>query len=366
MRVAHVIGHLGIGGAERNVVNLLNALDDCERTVVLLSPSAAAPGLENLLDPRVEVLRHRMRKSRLPMDMAGLVRLLRSRSPDVIHCHMFWAALYGSVAARLAGVPVVVTTEHGENRWKTSWHRWLERRVISPRTDVRFCVSPSILARRRDEEGVPTTKLELMPNGVPLPDLALHASAPVPVIGSVGRFVREKAFDLLVEAAGRLRDRHLNFRMVIVGSGPEWSLVYDKVVALGLEEVVDLPGFTTDVGAHLRQMDIFASSSRQEGLPVALLEAMSWGLPVVATDVGAVAATVGNDAGRIVAPGDPAALASALEELILSPSLRVAMGRAARTRVEQEFSIGSVARRHREAYGRLLAMRPGGLAGVAG
>jgi glycosyltransferase involved in cell wall biosynthesis len=364
MRIAHVIGRLGIGGAERHFVNLLNALDDCDRVAILVSPPAHGPALEHLLDPRIEVLRHPVRKSRLSADMVGLAQRLRERSLDVVHCHMFWASCYGSVAARLAGVPVVVTTEHGENRWKRGWHRWIERRIISPRVDRRFCVSPAILARRRDDEGIPASKLELMPNGVPLPDLAARETGPVPVIGAVGRFVPEKAFDRLVEAAALLRDRSLEFRLVIIGDGPELLAVQERVVTLGLEGRVGLPGYTTDVNAQLAKMDIFASSSIQEGLPVALLEAMSWGLPIVATDVGAVASAVGVGAGKIVAPGDPTALAAALEELLASQALRAALGAAARRRVEREFSIASIARRHRDTYRSLLAARPTPQAGV--
>lgn len=364
MRIAHLIGRLGIGGAERHFVNLLNALDDCERVAILLSPPAPGPGLEGLLDSRIEVLRHPVSKSRLPWDLLRLAQLLRARSLDVVHGHMFWANLYGSVAARLAGVPVVVTTEHGENRWKRGWHRRIERRIISPRTDRRFCVSPAILARRRDEEGVPAAKLELMPNGVPLPDLASRETGLVPVIGAVGRFVPEKAFDLLVEAAGQLRDRGLDFRLLIIGDGPGLPAVRERIAVLGLEDRVALPGYTTDVDAQLARMDIFASSSIQEGLPVALLEAMSWALPVVATDVGAVAAAVGVDAGRIVAPGNTTALAAALEDLLRSESLRNTLGAAARERVEREFSIASIAQRHLDTYRSLLATHSGSAATI--
>lgn len=355
MRIAQVIGRLTVGGAERHFVNLLNAMEEHERHAVLISPPGEGPTLEDQLHPDVTLHRVPVSRRRAAVDLPKLAGLLRSLKLDVVHSHMFWASVYGSLAARLAGIPAVFTTEHGENRWKHGWHRWLERRLISPLADCRYCVSPQILAARRDRDGVPAAKLKLVANGVPLPDLAERRRAEGPHIGSVGRFVSQKAFPDLVHAAALLRDQGRPFRLVIVGDGPEKAAVQAAVDRFALGDRVELPGFRTDVPEILSGLSMFASSSVQEGQPLALLEAMAWGLPCVVTDVGAVAATLedGHE-GRVVLPGRPDLLAAALGDYLDDPKTAARAGAAARRRVEMEFSSSAVARRHLDDYASCL------------
>jgi glycosyltransferase involved in cell wall biosynthesis len=351
LRIAHVIGRLSVGGAERHFVNLLNAMEGHERHAILISPPGDGPSLADQLRPEVSVHFVPVSRRRLPLDIPKLAGLIRSLRLDVVHTHMFWASLYGAVAGRLAGAGAIFTTEHGENRWKTATHRWLERRVISPLADCRYCVSPQILEARRDRDGVPSDKLRIVANGVPLPDVSARHAPPVPVIGSVGRFVSQKAFPDLVHAAALLRDEGHEFRLVIVGDGVERKAVEAAVERFALSDRVELTGFRMDVADILSGLSLFASSSIQEGQPLALLEAMAWGLPCVVTDVGAVAATLKNGVeGQIVEPGNPRALATALARYLDSRELADAAGTAARQRVEREFSSHAVALRHLNDY----------------
>jgi glycosyltransferase involved in cell wall biosynthesis len=365
LRIAHVIGRLAVGGAERHFVNLLNAMEGHERHAILVSVPGEGPSLERQLDPEVTLHRVPVSRRRAAVDIPKLAGLLRRLRLDVVHTHMFWASVYAAVAAKLAGVPVVFTTEHGENRWKQAGHRWLERRLISPLADCRYCVSPQILAARRDQDGVPAEKLEIVANGVPLPDLSARVAPDVPVIGSVGRFVTQKAFPDLIHAAALLRDEGHAFRLVIVGDGPERSAVEAAVDRFALGDRVQLPGFRTDVPDILRGLSMFASSSIQEGQPLALLEAMAWALPCVATDVGAVAATLADGAeGRVVPPGRPQALAAAMGDYLRDPEEAGRAGLGARQRVERDFSSAAVARRHLDDYFACLR-RKGRVAGEA-
>ncbi len=326
-----------------------------ERHAFLVSAPGEGPSLEDQLSSGVTVHRVPVSRRRAAVDIPKLANAFRRLRLDVVHTHMFWASVYGSLAARLAGVPVVFTTEHGENRWKQGIHRWLERRWVSPLADRRYCVSPQILAARRDTDGVPEAKLEIVANGVPLPDLAGRRPPELPLVGSVGRFVTQKAFPDLVHAAALLRDQGRGFRLVIVGDGPERSAVEAAVERHALADRVELPGFRTDVPDILRGLSIFASSSVQEGQPLALLEAMAWGLPCVVTDVGAVAATLADgEEGRVVPPGRPELLAAALATYLDDPGTAARAGQAARRRVEREFSSAAVARRHLDDYSACL------------
>lgn len=359
LRIAHIIGGLSVGGAERHLVNLLNAMS-CEfRAAIFIGPKSAGPSFHHELDPAVEQNFVRIRRRNLPLGIVKLASLLKKKKVNVVHCHMFESNLYGAIAARLANVPVVLTSEHGENPWKRLFHRWLERRLISPLADLRFCVSPQILALRRDSDRVPASKLRLIVNGTPLPALgARRSSNPVLLIGAVGRFIAVKDYPNLLHAFAELRRREYRTELCILGDGPEMDNVKRVVDELQLDDIVNLPGLVTDVGQWLERFDIYVSSSIREGQPVALLEAMAHGLPIVATDVGASAATVRHgEGGLIVPPGDSNALAAALAQLLDDGDLRRTFGRRARQRVESKYSVESVAELHLDTYRNILSLK---------
>lgn len=356
MRVAHIIAGLSIGGAERNLVNLLNAMSCDFRAAVFLGPKKAGPSFHQDLDSAIEQHFVRVRRRNLPLGIFRLASLLRKMRVDVAHTHMYGSNLYGVMAARLAGVPVVVTSEHGENPWKRPRHRWLERRVISPLADARFCLSPQILAIRRDADGVPAEKLQLAINGTFVPPATQRESANcVPLIGAVGRFIPAKDYPSLLEAAASLRDQGFQLELCIVGDGPEMPAIHKLVAERNLENIVHLPGMVSDVPKWYGLFDIYVSSSIREGQPVALLEAMAHGLPVVATDVGASAETVSDgEGGIVVPPGDVTLLAQALARLLDDSALRERMGRQARARVEAHYSVQAAADFHERFYRELL------------
>jgi glycosyltransferase involved in cell wall biosynthesis len=261
------------------------------------------------------------------------------------------------MAAKLAGVPVVVTSEHGENPWKKPYHRWLERHVISPLVDLRFCVSPRILEIRRDVDGIPVSKLRLTVNGTVLPTLEVRQhTGSIPVVGAVGRLIPAKDYPVLLLAVAELQSRGYGLQLRIAGDGPEKELLQQMAVDLGLKDTVQFLGLVSDVESLYRRFDLCVSSSVREGLPVALLEAMAHGLPVVATDVGASSRIVcDGEGGLVVPPSDPVLLADAIARLLDDSILRRALGCGARKRVEQHYSIASVSDFHIRTYRELLA-----------
>lgn len=353
LRVVHVIGGLSLGGAERQLVNMLNAMRADYRAAVFIGPPPSGPHFHDDLDDEVAQYFVRVRRRSMPLGMLRLVMLLRKLRPHVVHTHMFHSNLYGSIAARLANVPVIFTSEHGENPWKKDHHRWLERRVISPNVYLRYCVSSRILSIRRDADGIPATKLELAANGTPLPELTEKTPNELPVVGSVGRFVAAKDYPTLIRAAAELKKRGVQFKLVVIGDGPEKQAATDLVRELELEDTIQLVGAVSNVGDWYRTFDLFVSSSVREGQPVTLLEAMSYAIPVVATDVGASAETLGNG-GIIVESGEPPLLASAIQRILGDDAKRRRLGLRARERVEDVYSVDVVAARQLEEYAKAL------------
>ena len=362
--IAQVIGGLNIGGAEKHFVSLSNALSANEMnacSAFFTGQKQAEETLHSQLDSRVSQTRNLIRKRSFPIGVLALARELKKRKCNVVHTHMFWANLYGTLAAHIAGVPVIVTTEHGENRWKSAHHHWLERQVISRIADKRFCVSQKILDRRRNVDGIPPAQLELMANGTVVPEVRVsdrHGAEPV--IGSIGRFVKQKDFELFVDVIAALRKRGYGVRGCLVGDGPEMTKVRARVSEHGLEGVIEFPGMVTDTDKWFRYFDLYAITSSEEGLPVSLLEAMSYGLPVVAADVGAISSAIRSDEEGLTVPaGDKDCFVNAIAGLLDDSEQAARMGQRSRDRIVEEFSIEAISARYESAYLTILDQKTG-------
>ncbi len=305
---------------------------------------------------------------------AQLWRVLRQERPDVLHTHNPKPGLYGRVVGRLAGVPVVVNTVHG--LYATTDDPPLRRAVVYALETVASRFSTAELVQNAEDLALltrwrisPPAKTTLLGNGVdltrfaPLPaqqSASVRAELRVElgigdeevVIGFVGRLVREKGLPELFEAA-----LALSGRAVVLCVGPEDP---DKPDALTAEELavaeaagVRFLGMRQDIDRLYRGMDLFALPSHREGFPRAAMEAAACGLPVVATDVRGCRQVVADGLNGILVPvRDPAALVSALTQLVDDPERRRAMGVSARTRAEACFDERLVVDKVLSAYAR--------------
>jgi glycosyltransferase involved in cell wall biosynthesis len=307
LRVAHVVSSLEIGGQERVVLDLSRGLRarGHEVSVISLAPGGALrPRFEGV--PIVDVARRPGLDARL---VVALAAALRSLAPDVVHTHNPAAMIYGAPAARLARVPHVVHTKHGENPRSR-----LAQATFARLCDVIVAVSSEAARVARERDLVPARRLRVVPNAIDVgayerdeaAGAALRASLGIApdacVIGTVGRAVKLKRHDLLVDAVAPSTSRAL--ALVIVGDGPERDAVTRRVPARA-RPFVHLVGARDDVRSALSAFDVFALPSDAEGVPLALVEAMAAGLAVVATAVGGVPDVIRDGVdGVLVARGD--------------------------------------------------------------
>lgn len=374
MRILHVITGLNVGGAETMLYRLASNMDRSRfetRVVSLLEPGPMGTKLAEASIP-VDTLGMR-RGVPTPGGLWKLVRLIRDFRPDVIQTWLYHADLAGLVAARLAfpfgGGPGVV--------WniRCSFMALEEYRRMTGVT-LRACTALSRLpdvvltnsreARRFHREvGYRAKRFEVIPNGFDLdvyrPDKAagkavrqeLSIGSEQVVIGQVARFDVMKDHETMVRAAADVVREH-DAVFLFAGNGLDHDNLdlLDWMKRYGLPpERTRLLGQRHDVPQLMAALDIHVSSSAfGEGFPTVVGEAMACGVPGVVTDVGDSARLVG-ETGRVVPPADPDALAAAMAELAsISPAQRSELGRSARKRIEERYSLPSIVRRYGALY----------------
>lgn len=353
MRVTYVLHTSAWGGAETYVARLLQALGQ-RMTPVLVVPPQAPQRLRDALPSGVEV--RTVDSVGRKGDLGPLVRLVtavRATEPDLVHVNQATPAnnRYGLLAARMSGVPFISTVHSPEPARSRSQKTLLPVLFRGVRTVI--AVSDEIRDLLVDTVRVPAARIRVVPNGVPLPQWpsARTDGAGTPLVtGSLGRLVREKGFDVLLEALEMVVRERPGVRLRLGGEGPERAALEARARDLP----VSLAGEVTDTAAFLDELDLFCLSSRREGFPLTLLEAMALGVPCVATDVGQVRAALGH-AVQVVPPEQPAALARAILDLADDPAARAALGERGRVLVHGRYDVRAMAESTWELYEQAVA-----------
>lgn len=357
LRIAHVLSSFALGGQERVALELAAAQvrRGHEVTAVSLAPLPHGVLAKEFLARKIEVRSVPKGRSFDARTIVRLAKLFREQRVAVVHTHNPQPLAYGAPAGRLAGV-AVVHTKHGANP-DGGRRLWL-RRAAGHLAHAYVAVSGGTAeVARRNRECWPR-RLRVIPNGVDLeafgPDAAarreVRAELGIPpetfLLGTVGRVSVEKDHALLVRAARPILGARV--RLVIVGDGPELANV--RAEASPHEPWIVLTGVRHDIPRVLASLDAFVLSSRSEGSPLALLEAMSCGLPVVATNVGGVAEVIDlGRAGALVPPRDEQALTRTLAELVADPRAAEDLGRRARRRACR-YDLDAVVDRYMALY----------------
>lgn len=356
-RVLWLVKGLGRGGAEQLLLNAALHLDrdslDVHAAYVLPHKDALVPALR---ESGVRV--HCLTGSGAPWPVA-LRRLVTSYPFDAVHTHSPAAA----AVARLVSPSSTVMFHTEHNMWpRYRWPSRLANAVTLRRNRRVWAVSDGVARSMRPALFTRGVSIDVLVHGlgaVPPPAspgartdaLDLLGLEPGPfTVGSVGNLTQKKNQVLLIAALVLLRQHVPEARLVLVGGGPGEAELRRKIVSNGLSGAVVLTGVRDDVPALLPAFDAFALSSRYEGLPIALLEAMAAGVAPVVTAVGGIPEVITDGRhGLLVPPEDPTALAAALDVLASDPSLRARIADAARCRAA-DFGIGPAVRTMTSAY----------------
>lgn len=370
--IAHVLYRLDTGGMERIALSVINHTRDRYRHAIICLAGYGA-FRDEIADASVPCLSLDKRPGKDPGCYFRLWRALRTLKPDLVQTYNI-GPLDTAPIIRLAGVRGIVHAEHGRDvtdpRGDNPKYLRL-RRWMAPFIGRFVAVSPDLKRWLVARVGIRPDKVICIPNGIdvaafsaarvsPRPRVLLGDFAPPGsvLIANVARLDKVKdqagllaAFKRLHEQAGQCA----GCRLIIAGDGPEYAELQRRIEQLDLTQTVRLLGNRSDVADLLAECDVFVLPSIAEGMPVTLMEAMASGLPVVATDVGGVAAVVENGTtGTLVPPGDAQALAEALGAYVADESLRRRHGDAGRARVAARFSMSAMLSRYTALYDTLL------------
>jgi glycosyltransferase involved in cell wall biosynthesis len=374
IRLLHVVGNSGFGGAARLILRLAQFARNggWQVDVLTTNPSFQQAvrdyGL-GLVD--LDVIRRRIRPV---WDTAGLFRLrafLQREPYTIVHTHTSKAGFVGRLAARLAGIPVVVHTAHG-----FAFHERtpvLEQAVYSSLEfvgslccDRIVCVSEFHRQWALKLRICAARKIISIPNGIAprIPDprvseAELRRSWGVGngefVILSMGRLAPEKGLEDLIEAAVILQKSGSRFRIVVAGDGPLRDPLSRMVADRGIADRVVFVGYREDVGNLLAACDQVVLPSLREGLSIALLEAMAAGKPIITTTIGSnVEVASQAEMAVLVAPGDPQALSQAILRCLRDPALRSGLGRNAQALFQERYTEDRMLSSYQQLYLELL------------
>jgi glycosyltransferase involved in cell wall biosynthesis len=366
-RIAYVVNSLNLGGAETLVVQMSRALrDDCDIVILCLDE----PGLwaEEMRREGFPVY-CTWRQPGIDLNTAYRIAAFCKRHRiDLIHAHQCTPWFYSGLSRYLYPRPRLLFEEHGRFYPEVDSRKrvWVNRMVIQPRTHRVTAVSEDVKNRLVRYEGISADKIAVVYNGVTPPtDLsieekaALRQSVEVPtdafLVGSVGRIDPIKNYGLLVDSLADIMPERRNVWGIVVGDGPSRGSLERQIAKRGLEDRFKLPGYRSDAKKLIQCMDVFVLCSVSEGTSMALLEAMTAGVPVVVTDVGGNPEIVIRDkTGWVVPSNDRNALAGAISAAAGDPRLAGQYARAGKERYERRFRFQTMIRTYLGIYEGLL------------
>ena len=362
MKVLQLISSGGMYGAEAVILNLARTLrDGPHRCALGVFSNSASPNLHLHEIALKEGFDSHLIPCRGQIDrtaIASIRELVGRTGADVVHAHGYKADIYVYVALRGRGVPLVSTCHTWyDTDLFVSVYGMADRYVLRKYTRV-VAVSNEVKERLL-KAGVGEDKIRMVRNGIDLSPfdgaILAHREGRAAdrglVVGLVGRLAWEKGVDLFLEAAAEVLVEVPETRFKVVGEGPDREKLERLIDRLNIRESVNLLGRREDMASLYASLDVMVSSSRQEGLPMAILEGMASGLALVATAVGEVPkVVVDGRTGLLVPAQDVGSLAAGILELLHNPEKRKRLGGAARQLIEEEYSAARMTADYLRVY----------------
>ncbi|MBI4795526.1 MAG: glycosyltransferase [Deltaproteobacteria bacterium] len=350
IKVLQLLVTMPVGGAEIMVADIATGLDPGRFEVVTACLGEPGPMGEELRcrGKRVVSLGLDLKRTSTFSLVRRVRELLKEIRPDILHTHLYHANLYGRLAALGLGLPGVVATVHNIYS-RVKWHRCLANYLLARVSDYVLVFSPQV----RDDvfrfDRVPAARLKMLTPGVRLEEpnpgetreeIRSRLGISGFCVGNVARLEEQKGHEDLLAAVSKVRGEIPDLTVLLVGDGSRGARLRALTQDLGLGQVVRFLGVRRDIPRILQALDVFLMPSRWEGIPLTILEAMGYGLPVISTMVGRVPEIIQDGVnGRLTPVADPEALARAILELYREPGKRRQWGEQARRTVQEKYTL---------------------------
>jgi glycosyltransferase involved in cell wall biosynthesis len=371
MKILHLITSLKVGGAESALVNYLSKIVGRDGNTHSVACFHRGPNTKKIEDLGVKAYQiSGMLSIYDPIFFFRLIKLIKFIKPDVIHSSLWSANIIARLIYKFSKIPVICDL-HGNSFHEGRFRNWLDRRTVGYCSKI-IAVSDSVKDAYlkniiEQSNRAVASKLMVIKNGIDVESLRANAlDSPVTkeefgldncfVVGAVGRLEPLKSYDVLIKAFAKFLGSGAKAKLCIVGDGSQKPALHDLVRVLKIEQSVIFVGYRSDAYKFYPIFDCFALSSRSEGLSIALLEAMAFGLPVITTHLGLDHDVIKHGVnGFLVAPGDTYSYALAINTLYKSPERTRLMGARNSDLVSSNFSIESVIAEYQKAYLKILS-----------
>lgn len=368
-RVLYIVDGLGFGGTQRYVIDLAKFSSKFDVDPFVCSFVKGDQVKNELLNENIPILAVPVTKvytSEALRALGKIVRFIKFHKIEVVHTFQTNPNILGTLAGRLAGVPVISSRrDTGELGMRGSWRVVLFERLIINRLVSKIVANSKAAAEAAQKnEGIPSGKIQVIYNGIDharYSDLLkafrgkiranMNLSEDLFVFGNIAVHRTVKSLDTLIRAFKIVHAQDSSTRLLMVGDGPERKNLESLARSLRISNAVLFTGVNLDVSTILPAMDAFILSSKTESFSNAILEAMAVGLPVIATDVGGNPESVlHGDTGLLVPKEDPEAMAKAMMNILNNPTECVSMGMRGKKRIQTYFSWENSFKQLRNLY----------------
>ena len=360
--VVHLVSGDQWAGAEVMVCHLLTQLARRGSTIKVTAICLNEGRLSELLrSANVEVCVIPEARLAFPRIARAALRALKGRPADILHSHRYKEHFLGAAIAAVRGSRLVATV-HGLpepariRRPGFAIQNRVADRLLRHRFDAIVAVSDALRRSLIDQRGLPSSSVRVVPNGIPIVDRQI-VQLPRPDvrhIGSVGRLVPVKRFDLFLDVAAAIHRVYPQVKFSILGSGPDEALLKEKAAALGLSDHFSIEPLVQEPWRYYGSLDLYLNTSESEGLPLSILEAMTMRVPVIASAVGGIPEVISDGVdGFLVRSSSPGDYATRCLQLIADGGQREHVGSRGRERVIAAYSASGMAARYCEMYGKL-------------
>lgn len=361
IKILFIITGLKLGGAEILLLNLVKNINreifDCSVLYLKGKPDIE----EEFQTLQINVFNNSKYSIFNPFKYIDIYNKIKENNIEIIHSHLIQSNLLARIIGRLAGVKSIINSEHNTSNWKSnnfflfSFYKYTLRYV-----DIIHCISNSVKEHMLKFINNGNSKIRLIYNGIEIEKFKskqvgakklLSLEKSFPIIGSISRFDKRKGIEYLIKSVALLKTKYENIKLILIGDGEEKETLLRLVKKLEIEEQVIIIGKTFNIQKYLSVFDVFVLPSLQEGLSIAIIEAMASKIPVIASNVDGIPEVIShNDDGILISPKNETEISQAVIKLLEDEKLKDTLVNNAYEKVVSKFDIKKIVKEFESLY----------------